>query len=81
MSRSEDLVADLQRELKKLDLEFTDLYDKVRRQMGRMAKRYALDAKERDDPEDPEPVDEVEDGLDPISRKILLRRAGGGGHG
>ena len=42
LRRLQDDVADLQRDRKKLDLEFTDLYDKVRHQMSRMAKRDAL---------------------------------------
>jgi len=49
LQRTEQLCADLDRENKKLDLEFTDLYDKVRRQMSRMAKRYAVDSKESQD--------------------------------
>lgn len=69
--RIEDIQSDLQRESKKLDLEFTDLYDKVRRQMSRMAKRYAVDQKENGELLEPEAPD---DGLDPISRSIMLRR-------
>jgi len=79
LQRAEQLCADLDRENKKLDMEFTDLYDKVRRQMSRMAKRYAVDAKENSEDPDPPAMDENPDGLDPISRKILLRRSGAGG--
>lgn len=66
-----DDVSDLQRGARKLDLEFTELYDKVRHQMSRMAKRDAMAAKVNgDDTPDDEPVDN----LDPISRSIMLRR-------
>ena len=74
LARVETLCADSQREYKKLDLEFTDLYDKVRRQMSRMAKRYAVDAKENGElSADDAPV---EDGPspDPISEAIHARR-------
>jgi len=69
----------LDRLLKKLDLEFTELYDKVRHQMSRMAKRDAVARKN-----DEEVLDEPQDDLpfpdaDPISRSILLRRGGVGG--
>jgi len=74
LQRTEQLCADLGRENKKLDGEFTDLYDRVRRQMSRMAKRYAVDAKETS-PEFQEPSnDSPTDSLDPISRSIMLRR-------
>ncbi len=70
---------DLERTNRKLDLEFTELYDKVRHQMSRMAKRDALARKNDDEPEE-----ELQDDLpfpdaDPISRSILLRRGGVGG--
>jgi len=74
LKRTEDLCSELSRSGRKLDLEFTDLYDKVRRQMSRMAKRYAVDLKDNG-------LDEVSDGetesgpsTDPISEKILARR-------
>ena len=67
----EDTCSDLQRDRRKLDLEFTELYDKVSRQMSRMAKRYAVDQKENGEQQ----IDEIpDDGLDPISRSIMLRR-------
>lgn len=54
-----------------LDLEFTELYDKVRHQMSRMSKRAAVADKENDT----EILEEVvDDGMDPISRSIMLRR-------
>jgi len=72
--RLRDDVADLQRDRKKLDLEFTDLYDKVRHQMSRMAKRDALAAKENgpDPGALPEGVDEPT--RDVISQAIHARR-------
>ena len=66
---------DLERAKKSLDLEFTELYDKVSHQMSRMAKRYA---RAKDDPPDP-PEDQENNsdfpGADPISRSIMMRRA------
>ena len=56
---------------KHLELEWEELYDKVRRQMSRMSKRSAIDAPPLPNGEDTEVVD---DGLDPISRSIMLRR-------
>ena len=71
LAKVEDTCAQLQRDRRKLDLEFTDLYDKVSRQMSRMAKRYAVDQKENGELLENEVPD---DGIDPISRSILLRR-------
>ena len=56
---------------KHLELEWEELYDKVRRQMSRMSKRSAVDAPPLPNNED---VLETGDGVDPISRSILLRR-------
>ena len=56
---------------KKLDLEFTELYDKVSHQMSRMAARHAKAQKENGELLEEAPPD---DGLDPISRSIMLRR-------
>ena len=56
---------------KHLELEWEELYDKVRRQMSRMSKRSAVDAPPLSNGED---VEVVDDGLDPISRSILRRR-------
>ena len=70
----ENLCADLQRAKRSLELEFTELYDKVRHQMSRMAKRDA--AARKDDQELPindTPPDPFPD-TDPISRSILRRR-------
>lgn len=66
-------VTDLKRANRSLELEFTELYDKVRHQMSRMAKRSALDAKEVNDA----PIVDANQGeldIDPISAKILTRR-------
>lgn len=70
----EDMCADLQRARRKLDLEFTDLYDKVSHQMGRMAKRFATrkSVEEIDTP--PDSPDMFLNHVDPISAKILARR-------
>ncbi len=58
---------------KHLELEWEELYDKVRRQMSRMSKRSAVDA-----PPLPnvEPIEDEIDGVDPISAEILARRGG-----
>ena len=71
LMRQETLNDDLQRQQKKLDLEFSELYDKVSRLMSRMARRYAHDQKESGELLEETPPD---DGLDPISRSIMLRR-------
>ena len=74
LQRTEQLCADLDRENKKLDLEFTDLYDKVRRQMSRMAKRYAVDQKEGTELEEIPTNSSDSSTIDPISRSIMMRR-------
>lgn len=56
---------------KHLELEWEELYDKVRRQMSRMSKRSAVDAPTL--PNNEEIIDD-DDGLDPVSRSIMLRR-------
>ena len=71
LAKIETLAADLERENRKLGLEYIELYDKVKRQMSRMAKRAAVDATELNAEELPEAPD---DGVDPISRSILARR-------
>jgi len=67
---------DLERARKSLDLEFTELYDKVSHQMSRMAKRYSRASTAPAEPQEPTPVNSHLDSLDPISRSIMLRRAG-----
>jgi len=70
-------VTELQTARKHLELEWEELYDKVRRQMARMSKRYAVDAKENG--EIPAIAGESDDAdeIDPISAKIHARRTGG----
>jgi len=63
---------------KHLELEWEELYDKVRRQMSRMSKRYAVDARETTPPDDPEAAAETGNRMDPISAGILRRRASNG---
>jgi len=74
LKATEDLCSALSRSSRKLDLEFTELYDKVRHQMSRMAKRYAVDLKDNglDAPDGGN--DGNEPSSDPISEKILARR-------
>jgi len=62
---------------KHLELEFTDLYDKVRHQMSRMAKREAVSQKENGEEVLVPPVPEPFPDADPVSRSILMRRAKG----
>jgi len=72
IAKQEALSDDLAREVRGLKLEYIELYDKVRHQMSRMAKRSAVDQRERL----VEEVEEVEDdGVDPISRNILALRS------
>jgi len=71
IAKQESLNDDLEREVRGLRLEYIELYDKVRHQMSRMAKRTAVADRENNDAEVIEPAD---DGLDPISRKIIERR-------
>jgi len=66
---------DLERAKKSLDMEFTELYDKVSHQMSRMAKRYARAEKGNGGIPPEEPVSDPSDGIDPISKSILARRA------
>ena len=61
---------------KKLDLEFTELFDKVRHQMSRMAARHAKAEKENGPLEEPTEGISHLDSLDPISKSIMLRRSG-----
>jgi len=71
---------DLERAKKSINLEFTELYDKVSHQMSRMAKRDAR-AKKLNGDEVPAELDiSPSDGLDPISRSILARRGRIGKH-
>ena len=59
---------------KHLELEWEELYDKVRHQMARMSRRAKADAQSNgEDPLKPDQL-EPDDGVDPISRSILARR-------
>ena len=68
------LCEDLKRERRALNLEFTELYDKVSHQMARSAKRARAAAKEFEIPTEPDPTNSHTDSLDPISRSIMVRR-------
>lgn len=74
----ETACADLKRDRRALDLEFTELYDKVSHQMSRMAKRYTSAAKANGAQPEEEPEQGQFDHLDPVSRSIMLRRGGAG---
>jgi len=67
----------LERAKKGLDMEFTELYDKVSHQMSRMSKRHA--AAQKANGPDPEeiPDNETSLGSDPISEAIHARRSRG----
>jgi len=65
---------DLERAKKGLNMEFTELYDKVSHQMSRMAKRYAraekANGEELEIPQD----NAISSEMDPISAGIHARR-------
>jgi len=68
------VVDELRSANKRLQLEWTETYDKVRHQLSRMARRGDLSSSTVDAPIPPEtPTEEVET-VDPISKKILDRR-------
>jgi len=69
-------IAVLRGEIKQLQLEWDDTFDKIRRLTGRLAKRDALDARRANGAGEPAPEHE-EPLIDPISAKILARRARG----
>jgi len=71
IARQEQIGDDLEREVRSLKLEYIELYDKVRHQMSRMAKRHAVHSREL---VEEEVVEEVVDGVDPISANILAMR-------
>ena len=83
--RLEDHLCQLQRQVddlhnanKRLNLEWEELYDKVRRQMARMSKRVAVDAKNNGELIPVDSENSPSDTLDPISRSIMLRRGHSG---
>ena len=67
-------VDDLKRANRSLELEFTELYDKVRHQMSRMAKRSAVERKENGADVGGELTPDDNLGTDPVSASILRRR-------
>jgi len=67
----EQLCADSERTVRSLKLEYVELYDKVRHQMSRMAKRAVVDNQFANDAE---VIEEPDDGVDPISRQIIAQR-------
>lgn len=56
-------------------LEAAEVYDKTLRLMQRMAKRYEVDMRENGGSTTSQPEISPSDGLDPISKEILARRA------
>lgn len=66
-------IDDLKSANKRLQLEWTETYDKVRHQMARMARRGDLTP--ANNGQDLEPGDDTQESeVDPISAKILARR-------
>jgi len=70
-------VRELKTARKHLELEWEELYDKVRRQMARMSKRYAVDAKENGEIPPVAGEELAGDEMDPISARIHERRSRG----
>jgi len=70
-------VDNLKSKHKHLELEWEELYDKVRHQMSRMSRRAKADAKANGEDPDTTPDNETSLGQDPISRSIMMRRARG----
>jgi len=71
-------VRQLKSQHKHLELEWEELYDKVRHQMARMSRRQKRDEKDELNGPDPEIPTEDYPGVDPISASILRRRHSGG---
>ena len=67
-------VGDLESAHKKLELEWTETYDKIRHQLSRMARRGDL-SNGKTPPEIVPPGDPEEPEMDPISAKIHARRS------
>ena len=68
---------DLERAKKSLNMEFTELYDKVSHQMSRMAKRYSRAEKTNGEIAEVQESNTDFPSADPISRSILMRRSRG----
>ncbi len=79
LKAAEDDLRTLQSAVRALELEWIETYDKVSRQMSRMAKRYAVDNPKIEEPEELETVGKDGTRLDSISAGIIRRRAGHGG--
>ena len=71
LAKQRVIADDLAREVRGLKLEYIELYDKVRHQMSRMAKRSAVDDRKQ---LEQEAIEEEVDGVDPISAQILALR-------
>jgi len=69
-------VRELKTAHKHLELEWEELYDKVRHQMARMSRRAKVDPKNDAGGLDLEPEGAQAASIDPISHSIMLRRAG-----
>lgn len=65
---------DLEAAQKRVTLDNAELYEKTLRLMQRMAKRYAVDNPVPPEPPDPDSSSSHLDGLDPISKSIMVRR-------
>jgi len=76
IAQLQDDVTELKRARRSLELEFTELYDKVSHQMSRMSKRYAARKKVDEDLLGDPPGDPPVIGDDPISQNIIQRRNG-----
>lgn len=72
-TQSAQLIA-LKARQKHIELEWEELYDKVRHQLSRMRRRDAIAAKQNGDQPPLDAPVEPDDGIDPISRSILARR-------
>ena len=68
-------VQELRTKHKHLELEWEELYDKVRHQMSRMSRRAKLEEKSNGGALENSSFETPSDGVDPISRSILARRA------
>jgi len=70
-----DAIVDLERDMRIHKVELLEIYDKIHRLFGRIAKRAAIDNPPLEPPPVPEHADAIQ--TDEISRKILERRAAG----
>jgi len=70
-----DGLVELERDMRIHKVELLEIYDKIHRLFGRIAKRAAIDNPRT--PEVPEPPGNIEPAIDEISAAILARRAKG----